>query len=138
MAETKKVEVVISGIAGVFPESDNVEELKDLLFNKQNGVTLDSRRWPLGEMTVIIWFMMNSLLVRVYHCTISNNISYFGVFTVIFSRLTRTKIGWWLYDLRWWLLDNMYFFFINFVKILFRKKIWVVQHNNIANSLLLF
>ncbi|XP_060836307.1 fatty acid synthase-like [Rhopalosiphum padi] len=52
MAETNKVEVVISGVAGVFPESDNVEELKDLLFNKQNGVTLDSRRWPLDEYGV--------------------------------------------------------------------------------------
>lgn len=49
MAKTNKVEVVISGIAGVFPESDNVEELKELLFSKQNGITLDSRRWPLGE-----------------------------------------------------------------------------------------
>ncbi|XP_025423656.1 fatty acid synthase-like [Sipha flava] len=49
MAETNKVEVVISGIAGLFPESNNVEELKDLLFNKQNGVTLDSRQWPINE-----------------------------------------------------------------------------------------
>lgn len=54
MAETKKVEVVISGVAGVFPESDNVEELKDLLFSKQNGITLDSRRWPLGEINITI------------------------------------------------------------------------------------
>jgi len=53
MAEAMKVEVVISGVAGVFPESDNVEELKDLLFNKQNGITLDSRRWPLGEIIII-------------------------------------------------------------------------------------
>lgn len=50
MAETNKVEVVISGIAGVFPESDNVEELKNLLFSKKNGITLDSRRWPLGKI----------------------------------------------------------------------------------------
>ncbi|XP_025202615.1 fatty acid synthase-like [Melanaphis sacchari] len=49
MAETKKAEVVISGIAGIFPESDNVEELKDLLFSKKNGITLDSRRWPLDQ-----------------------------------------------------------------------------------------
>lgn len=49
MSETNKVEVVISGMAGVFPESDNVEELKNLLFDKQNGITLDSRRWPIGE-----------------------------------------------------------------------------------------
>ncbi|VVC29215.1 Hypothetical protein CINCED_3A015604 [Cinara cedri] len=49
MAESNKVEVVISGISGIFPESDNVEELKELLFSKQNGITLDSRRWSLDE-----------------------------------------------------------------------------------------
>jgi len=54
MTEANKVEVVISGVAGVFPESDNVEELKDLLFNKQNGITLDSRRWPLGEIIIMM------------------------------------------------------------------------------------
>lgn len=40
-----KEEVVVSGIGGRFPESDNIVELKDLLFNKTNGVTMDSRRW---------------------------------------------------------------------------------------------
>lgn len=40
-----KEEVVISGIGGLFTESDNLEELTDLLFNKTNGITLDSRRW---------------------------------------------------------------------------------------------
>jgi len=41
----QKEEVVISGIGGVFPECDSMEELKYLLFNKTNGVTIDSRRW---------------------------------------------------------------------------------------------
>lgn len=41
----RKEEVVISGIGGIYPESDNLDELKDLLFNKINGVTIDSRRW---------------------------------------------------------------------------------------------
>lgn len=44
MADHKE-EVVISGIGGLFPESDNITELSDLLFNKMNGVTIDSRRW---------------------------------------------------------------------------------------------
>lgn len=65
MAETNKVEVVISGIAGIFPESDNVEELRNLLFSKQNGITLDSRRWPLGKVNVFIvpifWFSFQSV-----------------------------------------------------------------------------
>lgn len=43
-----KVEVVISGIGGLFPESDNLDELRKLLFDKQNAVTSDSRRWIPG------------------------------------------------------------------------------------------
>ncbi|XP_043485889.1 fatty acid synthase-like [Polistes fuscatus] len=38
-------EVVISGIAGRFAESSNVEELKDNLFNRKDCVTDDFRRW---------------------------------------------------------------------------------------------
>jgi len=43
-----KVEVVISGIGGLFPECDNLDELKNMLFAKKNGVTSDSRRWTPG------------------------------------------------------------------------------------------
>lgn len=31
-------EVVISGIGALFPESDNLDEFKELLFTKMNGV----------------------------------------------------------------------------------------------------
>lgn len=47
MAEPK-VEVVISGIGGLFPESENLDELKTILFNKENAVTSDSRKWTPG------------------------------------------------------------------------------------------
>lgn len=47
MAEPK-VEVVISGIGGLFPESNSMDEFKQLLFNKVNAVTSDSRRWMPG------------------------------------------------------------------------------------------
>lgn len=43
-----KAEVVISGIGGLFPECNNLDELKNLLFDKANGVTTDSRRWKPG------------------------------------------------------------------------------------------
>ncbi|CAH1725990.1 unnamed protein product [Aphis gossypii] len=52
MAEQKE-EIVISGIGGVFPECDSLEELKDLLFSKTNGVTIDSRRWKPNELGAI-------------------------------------------------------------------------------------
>ncbi|KAL6257977.1 hypothetical protein P5V15_011573 [Pogonomyrmex californicus] len=42
-------EIVISGIAGRFPESNNVEELKKNLLNKVDLVTDDNRRWELDH-----------------------------------------------------------------------------------------
>ncbi|KAG5316385.1 FAS synthase, partial [Acromyrmex insinuator] len=42
-------EIVISGIAGRFPESKNVEEFKNNLLNKVDMVTDDDRRWKLDH-----------------------------------------------------------------------------------------
>lgn len=42
-------EIVISGIAGKFPESNNMDELKNNLLNKVDMVTGDDRRWKLGD-----------------------------------------------------------------------------------------
>ncbi|KAB0795973.1 hypothetical protein PPYR_10034 [Photinus pyralis] len=39
-------DVVISGISGRFPECDNIEELKQKLFEGVDLVTDDERRWP--------------------------------------------------------------------------------------------
>lgn len=39
-------DVVISGFSGRFPESDNVEELMQNLFNGVDMITDDERRWP--------------------------------------------------------------------------------------------
>ena len=41
-------EIVISGIAGRFPESDSIDELRDNLYNHVDMITEDERRWPLG------------------------------------------------------------------------------------------
>lgn len=41
-------EVVITGISGRFPESDNMDEFKENLFSGTDMVTEDDRRWPLG------------------------------------------------------------------------------------------
>ena len=40
-------EVVISGISGKFPDSDNVYQFQENLFNKVDMVTDDDRRWSL-------------------------------------------------------------------------------------------
>ncbi|KAK0083564.1 hypothetical protein PV325_008602 [Microctonus aethiopoides] len=40
-------EIVISGIAGRFPDSDNIKHLQENLFNKVDLVTDDNRRWDI-------------------------------------------------------------------------------------------
>lgn len=42
-------EVVISGLSGRFPDSDDVYEFRDKLFNKVDLVSDDGRRWKLGK-----------------------------------------------------------------------------------------
>ncbi|KAL0105747.1 hypothetical protein PUN28_015883 [Cardiocondyla obscurior] len=42
-------EIVISGIAGRFPDSNNVEEFKNNLMSKKDLVTDDDRRWKLDH-----------------------------------------------------------------------------------------
>ena len=42
-------DIVITGIAGCFPESENVYQFQDNLFNKVDMVTEDDRRWKFGE-----------------------------------------------------------------------------------------
>src|SRR2546427_465989 len=42
-------DIVISGIAGRFPESDTLDEFADNLYKNINMITLDDRRWPVGK-----------------------------------------------------------------------------------------
>jgi len=52
-------EVVISGVAGCFPDSSNVYHLRDNLMNKVDMVTDDDRRWKLGlYMCLLISIML--------------------------------------------------------------------------------
>ena len=45
-------EVVISGMSGRFPESDNVYEFRDNLFNKTEMVTENEKRWKIDHPNV--------------------------------------------------------------------------------------
>lgn len=38
-------EIIISGIAGRFPNADNIKELQDSLFNKMDLGSNDHQRW---------------------------------------------------------------------------------------------
>lgn len=51
---SEQLEVVISGIAGRFPECDSTEEFKQKLFNNEDLLTVDNRRWPPGNVFHII------------------------------------------------------------------------------------
>lgn len=42
-------EIVISGFAGRFPNSDNMNQLRENLFNKIDLVRADHERWKTGE-----------------------------------------------------------------------------------------
>jgi len=45
---SNETEIVISGIAGRFPECDSTEEFKQKLYNNADLLTLDDRRWSPG------------------------------------------------------------------------------------------
>jgi len=47
------VEVVISGLSGRLPESDNIAEFREHLINGDDMVTEDDRRWEPGEPEII-------------------------------------------------------------------------------------
>jgi fatty acid synthase len=49
LQSTYEEDIVISGTAGCFPESGNVYQLQDNLFNKVNMVTQDNQRWKCGQ-----------------------------------------------------------------------------------------
>jgi hypothetical protein len=42
-------EIVISGIGGRFPESDNLDEFAENLFANRDLITDDETRWPKGN-----------------------------------------------------------------------------------------
>lgn len=42
-------EIVISGIAGRFPESNNMRHFQENLMNQVDLITDDDRRWKLGK-----------------------------------------------------------------------------------------
>lgn len=43
-------DIVISGLSGRLPESNNIEEFKKNLYNCVDCITDDERRWPAGKL----------------------------------------------------------------------------------------
>lgn len=44
----KNEDIVISGMSGRFPESDNTDEFATNLYNNVDMFSVDDRRWPTG------------------------------------------------------------------------------------------
>lgn len=49
LSDTEEDEIVISGIAGRFPNSDNIKHLQQNLLNKVDLGSDDDRRWTRGN-----------------------------------------------------------------------------------------
>lgn len=45
----KPNDVVISGMSGRFPESENIYKFKENLYKKVDMVTKENKRWDVGE-----------------------------------------------------------------------------------------
>lgn len=63
----KLFEVVISGVGGKFPMSENIEELKNNLNNKVNMVTDDDSRWNKGMLKQQFQIGFKSNFIRSYN-----------------------------------------------------------------------
>lgn len=57
-------DIVISGIAGRFPESDNMDEYAHNLFSNVDMVTADDRRWPIGKSVKVFAKMKSKSKLR--------------------------------------------------------------------------
>ena len=49
LQSTPQEDIVISGIAGCFPESENVYQLQENMFNNVNMVKQDNQCWKCGQ-----------------------------------------------------------------------------------------
>jgi len=47
-------EVVISGLSGRLPESDNIAEFREHLINGDDMITEDDRRWEPGQLECFV------------------------------------------------------------------------------------
>jgi len=58
---TMALAIVISGIAGRFPSSDNINQLRENLFNKVNLFRADHGRWKIGNVDLHLCLMKKNM-----------------------------------------------------------------------------
>ena len=71
-------EIIISGIAGRFPNSDNMNQLRENLFNKIDLVR-DHSRWEIGIKLYLLLYIIfilycYILLLYLYSCLILHSV----------------------------------------------------------------
>lgn len=60
----RAAEVVITGISGRLPESDNIAEFREHLINGDDMSTVDDRRWEPGETKPLAFIMFRIKISR--------------------------------------------------------------------------
>jgi len=55
MRHSSAAEVVVSGLSGRLPESDNIAEFREHLINGEDMITDDDRRWEPGELSTSVF-----------------------------------------------------------------------------------
>jgi len=63
-------EIVISGFSGSFPNSDGLPDFANKLFNKEDLISDDNRRWTIGKKCYIVYVVnylwLNIMLLLIY------------------------------------------------------------------------
>ena len=60
-------EIVISGISGRLPESDNIAQFREHLVNGEDMIVADDRRWPVGGYQNVCTCIRIHILDNAYH-----------------------------------------------------------------------
>ena len=64
--EVGKDEVVITGLSGRLPESDNIMEFRQHLIDNEDMVTENDRRWDVGELLLPLLHLLLPLHLHLY------------------------------------------------------------------------
>ena len=64
--EVGKDEVVITGLSGRLPESDNIMEFRQHLIDNEDMVTENDRRWDVGELLLPLLHLLLHLHLNLH------------------------------------------------------------------------
>ena len=65
-------DIVISGISGRYPESENVDEFWNNLLHGEELASIDDRRWPVGKFAFFALSLRSSISFSLAPCLRGN------------------------------------------------------------------